>query len=415
VTDAYNIFWILLTLTGVWMLYATLRAISDPALPLRRTFLVVLAMVWRSMLCTGVNYTLFRFILPCFLALTIDRRLRGGNAVRAMLLIAPCYAALLLVSPEMALSFAMGLTVYVALFWAPRGRAQIVAALGSLALIAAITWFAAQHGTFLILSAFSTGGFNFPIMPAPHILVFLLSIALCAAYVGRQFRARRPTPLVLLIAVSAASVAGALGRCDAGHVFLDPLGITIAALLLGSTTSRAGTVYFAAVITFFIVLPGALTLVMLRTTPRLAAQPNAGLQVPDVDRRFGLPAGTTVEVPFGISTSRFGTLHSPQIDQGYYLGLLGALTPAAVENKVAELAQHPARPLLLPEHYEDNCRIDAKMHRRFLSIVFLYPYDARVRHTESIYEPLCATIAQHYRLEQPATPEHFDYEVWQPR
>ena len=89
-----------------------------------------------------------------------------------------------------------------------------------------------------------------------------------------------------------------------------------------------------------------------------------------------------------------------------------ANTVEAIQEKLAEIKDHPEKALLLPEHFEDTCRIDVAAERQELSILFAFPYLGRAVHTESIRQPICDYISAQYEVEQLPTPENFEYGLW---
>ena len=414
VTDAYGLFWILVSVAGVGLLYVTLRWVDEPYLRVRQAFLLLFSVGLIALFCTGVNYSLLRFVLPCFLGVAVYRAIKRGAPQLGMLIVVPSYVALLLVSPELAISFSLGTMLYSARWVDFTRRGNMLAAAGVLPLLALVTWLANGYGTFLTLKTFGRGGFNFPIMPAPHILLFLVGIALCAGYMGRQIRSGQGSALAMLIFVSGAAVAGALGRCDGSHVFLDPLGITIAALLLGGKSTKWGKNYIGAMICIFILAPVLLDTTVIVSLSKDARQANTSAKPLDVGAVFGVPDGTVIAAPMGFTIGYFGTVHVTHIDEGYYYGLDNVLTPQAITRKINELYQQPEQPLLLPVGWQGACSIDPEAHRGFLRILFLYPYQAPARHQESINEPLCRFIESNYHLEKDGTPDRFQYEVWTP-
>lgn len=411
VGDAYGVFWILLSLAGVWLLFCTLQWVEEPGLPARTTFLVTTGAGLVALLGTGVNYSLFRFVLPCFFGVWIWRIITRRKAI-GILLVAPCYAVLLALSPEFALSFLIGMGLYLSWFSGHWNRSDRFAGVALAGIVAGTTWAAANLGTFQTMKAFSTGGFNFPIVPAPHILLFMLGIAICSAYVGRSIRTRQASGLLMLILVSGVATAGALGRCDPGHVFLDPMGITIAALVLGSTASAYGRAYVTATVCVFVAFPLVLSTAKLLSEKQHVVARIATAQTTDLDGIFGMTSGTVFAAPMGFAPNHLGTWHAAEVDQGYFLGFQDVLTPAAVNTKIAELAEHAERPLLLPEQWDKACEMNPELHRRLMSILFLYPYTAAAQHTESINTPFCKYVEQHYLLKIPSSPDRLGYEVW---
>ncbi len=457
-SGAYFLFWTLANVLGTVLLYYTLQWIDVPFRLRRAAFLFCFTFAFTAMLCTGTNYSSFRFITPLFFALSIYRVLYRTASTWSLpvgiWLILPCYAALLTISPELALAFACGMCLYVVMFLDLRASRTLLCFLALLVALCVVTWIAARLQVFATLNAFRTGGFNFPIPPAPHILLFLTTLGLVSSYVWQRFRLRRPDAVVVLSLVSAGSVAGALGRCDLIHVLLDPLGCWIAAFVLVGRFRIFSRVFVYAACCIFLVLNARFSLYGRAIGWSKAALPaifaneadhsNSRLdrfieaqssklfgarkaQVKLAEMRFfahhqrgirpallyGYPSGTVFEAPFSFTPSRFGTLQSKEIDPGFYFGVVNVLTPRAVQRKVNELADHPERPLLVLAGNEDSCTPDPEGERHTITLYFWYPYRAAVRNPGSILEPFCTYLHTHYRVAIPASPENFGYALWQ--
>jgi hypothetical protein len=455
----YDVFWLLLTAAGFVMLYQVLLWVDEPGFPRRPIFLFFAAGAYISALLTGTNYTIFRYILPCFLALWIYRRFQAaqhpGAQALAILLIAPAFAAVMVTSPEIGISFGVGMALYFAIFGLLRNSANMAAYGVALLLCAGFAWWLNAHRMFETLNGFRTGGFNFPVIPGPYMLTFLCMLALCGAFTRDRLVRRQGGTLLLLIFVSIASVAGALGRCDGGHTLMNPLGIAIAGMGLAYSWRTFGRLFMLATVLVFLVapLPGVLyrkTQELTKATlpilfahegpnshskldefvyarmsktlgPEKAKEKLANLRSlsqsqnhPPVDAFFHEPEGTIFEVPFDYFPARFGSFHDAHVDSGYYYGTLNVLTPEAVGHKVAELDQHPERPLLLMgNNWNSFCEIDPVQETTFLRQMFLFPYHAAVRHPDSILHPVCAYIEANYHPVLPAVPERFGYAVWE--
>jgi hypothetical protein len=134
----------------------------------------------------------------------------------------------------------------------------------------------------------------------------------------------------------------------------------------------------------------------------------------DVPATFDQPPGTVFVAPFGFSPSRFGIYHSPSVFEGFYLENQDVVTTQAVATKIAELAAHPANPMLLLPGREDACTVTAEASRTMIRGLFYYPYNAKPVHETGIAQPLCDYIQRHYHLAEPATPQHFGYALWLP-
>lgn len=120
--------------------------------------------------------------------------------------------------------------------------------------------------------------------------------------------------------------------------------------------------------------------------------------------------------PLGFDPSHsLATYRSPQVDLGFYEGNENANTPAAVERKIAELAAHADRPVLIPGHAEDGAPpLDYRAMQHQLTMIVDFPYRARPRHLEPVYAPLYDYLRAHYRLAAQPSPANYLYELWLP-
>ena len=101
---------------------------------------------------------------------------------------------------------------------------------------------------------------------------------------------------------------------------------------------------------------------------------------------------------------------SDQADYGRYEENENAITVEAVQEKLAEIKDHPEKALLGQEQLsEDTCRIDVAVERQELSILFAFPQLGRALHTQSGRQPICDYISAQYESEQLPTPENFEH------
>ena len=458
VADGYGLFWIALVLLGTALLGKVILWVDLPHGAQRSIFLLFWVFSVLNLFTFGVTYSLFRYVLPCFFALVIYRRLwtteRGWPQAATLALPAPMYALLLLVSPELGIAFAVGITAYLLRFGRLRDGANLAGFAGGVLGMAAVTYGAARLGVFATLRAFSTGGFNLPLMPAPHLLLLFLLTGLCACYVGQRLRLGQPDALLILIAVSAPSLAAALGRCDPLHVLLNPLGVTLAGSFLLTGLPRLRPVLWPAMWTVFgllflvtiisesgvqlekAALPALLSLTPARdaakvdawvlarmtralgpavATAKFGTLKAAGFEGSyDVPAIFHLPPDAVVEAPFGFAPGHFGTYPSASIDEGYYFENENVLTPEAVARKVDEMRTHPRRPLLLLPGRENACTVAVFAGRPEIRDPFYYPYRGRPVHLNDVTEPLCTYIRQRYRMALPPGAATLGYALWQP-
>jgi hypothetical protein len=458
VGDAYNLFWIAANLTGVWMAFKTLQWIDAPAPGRRLLFVLLVCLSLLAATSTGLNYSLIRYILPCFLGLDLYRRLAPINRPRTqppvILLALPYSLAIFLVSPEVALSFVLGISVYLLLYGHLRLIPNLLAYLAALSGIGIAIHLAQQAGYFYTMNAFRTGGLNFPIIPGPHILLFLLALGFSSIYAASQIRRRHPSGLLMLLAVSAAGVVGALSRCDQIHTFMNPLGLTIASIAIANQYRSFGKAFRYATLAVYLVIPTLIGAPALATSFSRAALPSlfawegnrtgtaldrivfrrmerslgptlarikfdnyktfaTGHLPADLSPLYGYPAGTQFLAPFGFTPSRFGTAHTPQIDEGYFLEDINLINDASVQRKVAEIAAHPERPLLILPGREGSCVRFGD--RAMIRSLFLVPYNRPAQHVGETLNPLCNYILNNYELKLPDTPMRYGYAVWQRR
>jgi hypothetical protein len=381
----------------------------------------------------GTHYTLLRYLCPlCFILLVQKAGIRAvqpATQLLAVLLALGFTACLLLVSPEVAIAHAFACMVL--LF--PRRSAISPASLGIpsyLAMMAGIiVIFAAASKLHVLDILFASGGGadSFPIPFAPTVLFFFVVVFLCAcAIVCRWQHPDIQDNTVSLIVISIPMLAAALGRCDPGHIFLNGIGFFLAAAIYLSSSPHTWRLYRN---TFIFAMLAILVLGSLFLLPsvgmmgmRTIAEDSLPVAPPKIDIFALYPeldpsrSDGRFEAPFGYKPNSIGSYLSSQIEYGFYEGAENANTPAAVNRKIDELARHPERAVLIREHTSHNvCTVDASLERSVISALFLFPYEARPSHTESVHKPLCDYILDHYQLAHPATLENYRYELWTPK
>jgi hypothetical protein len=270
-------------------------------------------------------------------------------------------------------------------------------------------------GAFATLKTFSSGGFNLPIVPAAHILFFFFACGLVSFFVAARLRqGSRGDGTLMVVAVSAGTLAAALGRCDIGHVAFEAIGILIVATMLASNFFRLWDGYRIAFVVLFVFAPSVLALAFL---PTALAQRKASLNGPTA-RTESCPVLSSPSdpllAPFGYSPNCEAEFRSGVIDPGYFYGLDNVLTPATIDIKISEMRDRPRQSLLLPNNLDPQCRFDLTVQRHLVQTLFLYPYFAKVRNEHSVAEPLCSYIHANYSKAEPLGKENWDYAIWSP-
>ena len=460
--DSYYVFWLLTLLIGVWMLARVIDLLECPGARKSEAFSLLCLSALPAVLGAGYNYTFFRFLPAAYLGLLVqhmDARGRERDGATAMLMAVGSTLILLLVSPEVALAFAVGVIGYFTVFGFGRGLSIGWRYWSRYALFvfieAGILWEADRLKLFTTLKAFAGGAYNFPIVPGGHILIFFFCCGLATLYAAKRLRARvRGDGMLMVLAVSILTLFAALGRCDVWHVGFEGIGFLLIATLLVSAMPKLWRGYRIAFVVLFVVAP-ALTALwwyqaalitkvaflrlsqlepqslvttkldraaeryfarkMNRSQARLKTDLlRASSSVPSqIDLQSTYPGASDVlEAPFGYKPNQFGEYHTAGLDRGYFFGLLNAFTHAAVATKIDELRAHPDRDLLLPEDFTEECKVHPAAERRVIQVVFMSPFVPAIRHSDSASEPLCEFITTHYTVIQAAQSGNYGYELW---
>ena len=459
--NSYYLFWIGCMLLGIYLLYVVINRIEYPTAHKRTIFILFsLTMLW-AISVTGANYTFCRYIPTALFALIVHKAFSAADSIpgqiKTYIITASLDACLYLISPEMGVSFALGGAIFLAVYMKRKNLPNIASYVSLLLLLSGVSLGANALGMFQALKAYSGGSYNFPILPAPHILLFLLCLLVSACYVVARYRdGSRPDNSIFLIAVFCPAIAAALGRCDPGHVTLSGLGILLAGTFYLSGFRRVWRWYIWAFVIFFVVSPllGILWLNRNLFTKAIAIDVfgRDGAKVPSRDGlalhllvvAYGVDnpvealkdirararaytassidfsslypgASEVIDVPFGYFPNGIATYHSPRLDEGFYIGLWNVSTDVQTDKKIDELARHSERDLLLPDAFVRACAPIPSVSRRTVSILFAYPFTRWPLHTEKVNAPLCSFISDHYTLAMPADVENFGYGLWKPK
>ena len=419
VLKCYFLFWILVSLLGVVLLYATINLVDFPSTRRTSIFLVFSGCAWISVLNLGVNYALVRYFCPLYFILITYNVYRGspreGAQIRAGALALACTGGLALISPEITIAYVFSC---VALLFPWRGNPRRFAAyFAMLAGLACLLACAFRLGIFDDIPVDSQGANSFPIVLAPATVLFFAAVLVCACYlVHRVSRPCQRDNTIALLAFSLPMIAAALGRCDPWHILMNGSGFLLAAFFYASRRPSAWQFYRNAFIVCFWVLSslyGVFISIRLRNqvVPSFPTSFNFQAFYPEIE----LPhSAQTLQAPFGYTPVATGLYFSSQVDLGFYVDNWNANIPDAIHHKVDELARTPARRLLLPKGWHAMCDVNQN-EAGFISILFAFPYTARAVHRESIRKPLCDYIVAHYALAAPASAQNFNYEVWSPK
>ena len=454
--QAYFVFLLACYLGGIWMLARIFALLDYPSEHKATIFSMLCLLGLQVTLSTGLNYVLLRFISAPYFGLLVQRTDSQGSGRRdrifAMLMAAGFTVLMLMISPEMGVAFGAGTIGYFCVF-CQRDWRSVTDYVGFLGIEVAIFLGADRLGIFFTLKAFSGGAFSFPIVPAPHILLFFVGCGLVTLFVAERFRSgSRGDGMLMVVAVSGAALFAALSRCDPGHTVLSGIGLVIVAAMLASSVPKFWRWYRLAFFFFFLLIPMATgvwsyrpllsKLIFLRV---LQSEPHgtqtcldrlmeramerqlghaqgrikfeklkgAGSAATEFDLHAAFPQLSGVlTTPFGFAPKGFGIYHSANLRPGYFAGLNNLFTPAMVRRKIEELQADPGGRLLLPDNFVDQCKLDPVVAREQMRTLLAYPFSGTVRHSDSVWAPLCSYIDSHYRRTIDMGPQGYGYSVW---
>jgi hypothetical protein len=458
---AYHLFWALSFLLGTLALFAVVNLVDYPTNSKKAIFLLLYGAGLPSIINMGTHYTFLRYTFPLLFILLLQKLLNRNSTkwlVVATILAIAFTIILLLISPEVAIAYAFASACIVVLTPRSRNRLGLALIAGLLLAFAGVFWIAMKLHVLDTVRASGGGADSFPIAFAPHILLFVFALFICACYVFRRFSERGINDNTIgLLAFSIPMLAAALGRCDTLHVVWNGEGLFLASMVYASNFRIMWKWYRYAFFSFAILLPfinaawsfsgplasigsellrnrgdnSKIRSVLIRISEESIVRfvkPNrrsiwdAKLEraerpaVPDrisFSQLYPSWHGTLL-VPFGYKPhgDGFGTYLSNEINLGYYEGFENANTVAAIQEKLSEIKGHPEQALLLPDRFESRCLTDVSGRRRQIGILFDFPYFGRTVHTENVRKPVCDYILAHYRLTQNPDLENFDYGLW---
>jgi hypothetical protein len=399
--QAYFACHLLLNLGGVCCIYYVLSRATMPAGPRLIAFGVLAIAGFAPYM--GLNGVLPRYLCP-FACLLLGHRAvvwalsRPGCALcwlATTAIVLLLFGANILLSPEAAVAFALAWLGYSVLTFRRDGR---VLAVSLIAFIAAglLCWVLLPVAYYGSLLRFSEGANNLPLLPAAHLLFYIITMflvvpPLLAVNVREPARGDVPGAAICgaLGILCVVMAPGALGRCDPPHVLFYGIGASMLLMARLANISRLGfTVYTIAYAGIFIVLMQIVNLIVFyHVSPRALLsrhaiahvaeklQSHTGTERPDMatlsalDRypRLGLPFAT-----FGDPAVETYVLSRGKLEPEYYISVVGVYTDAALQRKLQDVGK--AEYLLVPRGFDSSLSRDqCDEYLKSLRQWFLYP------------------------------------------
>ncbi len=224
VEQAYGIAFTIHFVGGLFLLYLAFRKIGGKA-DLTLPFLCICGTFFIAIFAVGLNYTLVRFIGPPLAIFYLHALGSHKTVLRRCVFSCGLTFLNLLVSPEMGIAAFLSIITYFAL---RKDIYPIGAAI--LGLIAVIQLFGYNYFEGLI--SIGEGGANFPIFPTAHVILYLALLGLLLPQLAANEwyeRGAQQGVAGALFVLCATTLPASLGRCDAGHILFNSLGLFILA------------------------------------------------------------------------------------------------------------------------------------------------------------------------------------------
>jgi hypothetical protein len=396
-TTGYSIVWFASWLIGVCMLWDLVRSIDIPTRRRAHIFALICMLTLPSFVSCGLNYTLLRTLCAAYVVLIVhrvcwkwQRPLWTGAAAILGVLFALGY------SPEQGVGVALGLAVYLTWLALRVCRVFSWSALAlTLAAFAAEFVLADRLSMLRTMLSFSSGGFNFPLLPSFAICLVLASYLSAACVLVDRVRRGLVDSLTLpMVCAGAAMLPAAMGRCDIGHFDSAWPAMLVGVFAIFSRTSVGR--WWIPVTWCVLAVPTAVAGILIAC---ITARGHVIHPTLPCDRIYLAPTGDL--------------LPSPCTDTGYYMGDINVVTPAQIQSKIDELAAHPDTPLLLRPGATPQASFAARQDK----MSSLYGSEGsffvpRQRNPSLSLAPVAAYVVEHYRRQ--ATLEN-GITVWIPR
>jgi hypothetical protein len=372
---AYFICHLLLNLVGLWCAYYLFARATMPNRA--RVFGLMVIAVAGFAPYMGLNGVLVRYLFPFASLLLghrlVSRALHRWTGVRFWLQIVVTVmvlvAANVLLSPEVGISFAVAWLCYAVLTVRPHYRVIGVSVL-ALAATALLCWRFLPSDYYSSLIHFSEGANNLPLLPAAHLIFYLLTMflvvpPLLAAGVAKSNALDVPAAALCgaLGVLCLVMAPGALGRCDPPHVLFYGMGASILLMIrLANVNCRGFVAYTLGYAAVFIILLQLINLrVFYGVSPKKLLSPHVIAHL-----RRGLHSAVGTDHPSAATLAKlnkyphlalpYATFGDPTVEKyivlrgelhpEYYMAIVGVYSPAALQRKLSDVSK--AQYLLVP-------------------------------------------------------------------
>ena len=401
VEGAYFLCHLAMNLAGLWCLFYLLTHAAAPRHSKAVAFVVVGFAGFAPYM--GLNGVVLRYVCP-YASVLIGHRVLGPGRVgvwprpwRSVVSVAVVAALLgvnVVISPEIAVAFALGWLVYVVLA-AKQDWRPLAATLVAMVATAAACRFALPDAYYGSLLRFSEGANNLPLVPAAHLVLYLLTLALVVPPLSAAgLRGGTPDAAVLgaLGALTVVMMPGALGRCDPPHVLFYGMGASLLLMVrLANTSRRTFATYMVAYAAVSIGMMQVVNVVVflgvgfshrdvalhpIRSARTLSHNLRSDFARPDLSYLSALDKYPPIGLPFatygGDNAAESYLFERRKVAPEFYIGSVGVYTEADIARKLDDVARQEY--LLVKQgwerpRHEDRCRT----YQGSLRSWFVYP------------------------------------------
>lgn len=425
--QTYFVAHLLLNLLGLCCVYYLLTRARMPSGARIAAFIILATAGFAPWM--GLNGVLVRYLLP-FASLLLGHRILtimlprqnklvwlSGALVSVLLL----FIGNVLLSAETGVAFTVAWLGYGGLSLRADFRV-ILASFTALVAAALFYWLFLPVEYYRTLLRFSQGANNLPLLPAPHLLLYILTLlllvpSLLAASIrnwrnGKEVAALCGAFGILCVVMSP----GALGRCDPPHALLFGLGASALLMIRLANISRrlfaAYVIAYAAVFIFFLEVVNLLVFYGISPKTLRSAHPLAAVMQkfrsaseskhPDIAMLSKLDHYPALGLPYASfgdpAVEKYVVTHG-KLEPEYYVGTVGIYNAEELERKLREVSK--AEYLLVPSRLDsrDSPGNPCAGYLKALREWFLYPARLRCR-AEPLNpaERLKSLIVNHYKL-----------------
>jgi hypothetical protein len=351
----YYISWTVEWVVGTVLLWFALRFIDGPVTGRNWIFFYFFSLQLTSLRDEGMNYTPFRAFIGAFLIVSVWKVWQTSRSVWITVLISILATGLgLASSPEHGISVAIGLGGGMLLVRIKKQRFPMIAVLAFFAGSSICMVIADHFGLFQTLRSFASGGYQFPLMPSPSVLLILFVYIVSACVLFTALENKQDVPVVVpLVLAGFVLLPSAMGRCDIGHLQLATPAYMVGIVAIFSRPALRKIWLPLALIGLF-VLPILSIYRSDRASRRITIQ-NTRLQAstkspmpegPAYVKLEDLPCDRTYQM-INTYPSLTHSIRPACVDTGYYFSMGSVMAEQDVDRKIAELAKHPERALVL--------------------------------------------------------------------